>query len=295
MPLTKNRGESSLKKQIILVLAAVAIIAVLFFLGKTTTEKKAVAPEKQPTEQVDAFDIQKFLQQEKAKLTPTQKETLSKIEENSSTTDTSISQQRILLNTANFWKDSVQRIELYAFYMNEISKLDYSEKNLTFAAQIFLSLLREEHDTAKLEWETDQAVQLFSKAIELNPADEDLKIDLGSSYVFGKGRNGNPQETMKGIQELLSVVRRDSTNMKAQLVLGIGGLVSGQYEKAVSRLLKVVSNEPNNLEAVAFLADAYAAIGDKAAAIKWYTLSKRLANNPSYSKEVDNRIKLLNQ
>ena len=295
MPLTKNRGESSLKKQIILVLAAVAIIAVLFFLGKTTTEKKAVAPEKQPTEQVDAFDIQKFLQQEKAKLTPTQKETLSKIEENSSTTDTSISQQRILLNTANFWKDSVQRIELYAFYMNEISKLDYSEKNLTFAAQIFLSLLREEHDTAKLEWETDQAVQLFSKAIELNPADEDLKIDLGSSYVFGKGRNGNPQETMKGIQELLSVVRRDSTNMKAQLVLGIGGLVSGQYEKAVSRLLKVVSNEPTNLEAVAFLADAYAAIGDKAAAIKWYTLSKRLANNPSYSKEVDNRIKLLNQ
>lgn len=295
MPLTKNRGESSLKKQIILVLAAVAIIAVLFFLGKTTTEKKAVAPEKQPTEQVDAFDIQKFLQQEKAKLTPTQKETLSKIEENSSTTDTSISQQRILLNTANFWKDSVQRIELYAFYMNEISKLDYSEKNLTFAAQIFLSLLREEHDTAKLEWETDQAVQLFSKAIELNPADEDLKIGLGSSYVFGKGRNGNPQETMKGIQELLSVVRRDSTNMKAQLVLGIGGLVSGQYEKAVSRLLKVVSNEPTNLEAVAFLADAYAAIGDKAAAIKWYTLSKRLANNPSYSKEVDNRIKLLNQ
>jgi len=283
-----------LKKQIILVLAAVSIIAVLFFLGKTTSDKKIVAPQKETSPSiVDGFDIQKFLQSEKIKLSPTQVEALAKIEENISKNDTSIQQQQILLNTANFWKDSIQCKELYAFYISEISKLDYSEKNLTFAAQIFLTLLRDEHDPAKLEWETDQAVQLFSKAIELNPSDEDLKIGLGSSYVFGKGRNGNPQETMKGIQELLSVVRRDSTNMKAQLVLGIGGLVSGQYDKAVTRLLKVVNTEPNNLEAVAFLADAYAATGEKEAAIKWYTLSKRLANNPSYSKEVDNRIKML--
>lgn len=283
-----------MKKQIILVLAAVSIIAVLFFLGKTTSDKKIVAPQKETSPSiVDGFDIQKFLQSEKIKLSPTQVEALAKIEENISKNDTSIQQQQILLNTANFWKDSIQCKELYAFYISEISKLDYSEKNLTFAAQIFLTLLRDEHDPAKLEWETDQAVQLFSKAIELNPSDEDLKIGLGSSYVFGKGRNGNPQETMKGIQELLSVVRRDSTNMKAQLVLGIGGLVSGQYDKAVTRLLKVVNTEPNNLEAVAFLADAYAATGEKEAAIKWYTLSKRLANNPSYSKEVDNRIKML--
>ena len=283
-----------MKKQIILVLAAVSIIAVLFFLGKTTSDKKIVAPQKETSPSiVDGFDIQKFLQSEKIKLSPTQVEALAKIEENINKNDTSIQQQQILLNTANFWKDSIQCKELYAFYISEISKLDYSEKNLTFAAQIFLTLLRDEHDPAKLEWETDQAVQLFSKAIELNPSDEDLKIGLGSSYVFGKGRNGNPQETMKGIQELLSVVRRDSTNMKAQLVLGIGGLVSGQYDKAVTRLLKVVNTEPNNLEAVAFLADAYAATGEKEAAIKWYTLSKRLANNPSYSKEVDNRIKML--
>ena len=283
-----------MKKQIILVLAAVSIIAVLFFLGKTTSDKKIVAPQKETSPSiVDGFDIQKFLQSEKIKLSPTQVEALAKIEENISKNGTSIQQQQILLNTANFWKDSIQCKELYAFYISEISKLDYSEKNLTFAAQIFLTLLRDEHDPAKLEWETDQAVQLFSKAIELNPSDEDLKIGLGSSYVFGKGRNGNPQETMKGIQELLSVVRRDSTNMKAQLVLGIGGLVSGQYDKAVTRLLKVVNTEPNNLEAVAFLADAYAATGEKEAAIKWYTLSKRLANNPSYSKEVDNRIKML--
>ena len=81
--------------------------------------------------------------------------------------------------------------------------------------------------------------------------------------------------------------------MKAQLMLGVGGFVSGQYDKAIERLQKVVKAQPDNVEAVAFLADSYAAKGDKAEAIKWYTVSKRLVNDPHYNQEVDERIKSL--
>ena len=98
---------------------------------------------------------------------------------------------------------------------------------------------------------------------------------------------------MKGIQERLSVVKEDSTNMKAQFVMGVGGFVSGQQDKAIERFSKVVAAQPNNLEAIAFLADSYAAKGDKTNAINWYNISKRLANNPAYTKQVDERIKLL--
>ena len=81
--------------------------------------------------------------------------------------------------------------------------------------------------------------------------------------------------------------------MQAQLVLGIGGVISTQYEKAVDRLQIVVKNEPNNIEAVSWLADAYAGKGDKPNALKWYEISKRMIDNPAYSKEVDERIKML--
>jgi len=117
--------------------------------------------------------------------------------------------------------------------------------------------------------------------------------------VFGKGRGSvDGSAAMQGIQELLKVVRKDSTNMKAQFVLGVGGFVSGQYDKAIERFSKVVTAQPDNVEAIAFLADTYAAIGDKANAVKWYNIStvkwynisKRLINNPAYSKEVDERI-----
>ena len=120
-----------------------------------------------------------------------------------------------------------------------------------------------------------------------------MKVGLGSCYILGKGRVGGPEETMKGIQQLLSVVRKDSNNMKAQMMLGVGGLVSGQYDKALERLQKVVKAQPDNLEAVSYLAEAYIATGNNAEAIKWYTISKRLVNDPHYSQEVDERIKTL--
>ena len=81
--------------------------------------------------------------------------------------------------------------------------------------------------------------------------------------------------------------------MQAQMVLGIGGVISRQYDKGIERLLKVTKAEPLNLEAVSWLADAYAATGDNDNAVKWYQYSKKLVNNAEYSKEVDERIKAL--
>ncbi len=83
--------------------------------------------------------------------------------------------------------------------------------------------------------------------------------------------------------------------MQAQLVLGIGAVISNQNDKAIERLEKVARFDPHNLEAVSWLADAYAANGDKQNAVKWYEQSKHLVNSPAYSKEVDERIKALNE
>ena len=197
------------------------------------------------------------------------------------------------MRLANFWKDSVHSVEPYLYYLSEFAKLDKSEKNLTFAAQLILNTLRGEQDVAKLTWEAEEAIALFEKALEINPNNDDAKIGLGSCYILGKGRIGQPEQTMKGIQQLLSVVRNDSNNMKAQMMLGVGGYMSGQYDKAIERLQKVVKSQPDNIEAIAFLADTYAAKGNKAEAVKWYLILKRLANDEHYSQEVDERIKSL--
>ena len=280
-----------MKKQFIITLCALIAVVILFFFGRTVAIKSKLDTTNQLTTKV--FNINQFITESKQKFTASQAVNLGTLENNITRGDVLHQQIIAYSQLANFWKDSIRSFESYAFYNAAAAKLDKSEKSLTFAAQLFLDNLRGETDEAKLNWKAEQAIALFEKALEINPDNENLKIGLASCYIFGKGRIGGPAETMKGVSQLLEVVRKDSSNMKAQLVLGIGGYVSGQYDKAIERLLKVVKAEPDNLEAIAFLADTYSARGDKKDAIKWYLISKRMANDPHYSQEVDERIKQL--
>jgi len=279
------------KKQLFLAFIGIFLVSVLYFLGRTEPLKsKGQIPQKTA---VKPFEIKEFITGAREKITPAQQITLGNLENSVNRGD--VIQQQIAANNrlAAFWKDSIHLFEPYAYYVAEAAKLDKSEKNLTFAARLFLDNLRGESDEARLNWKAEQAIDLFNQALALNPDNVELKIGLASCYVYGKGRIGGTEETMKGITRLLEVVRKDSTNMKAQLVLGVGGFISGQYDKAIDRFQRVIRAEPGNLEAIAFLADTYAARGEKEEAIKWYTLSKKLANNPHYSQEVDERIKQL--
>lgn len=279
-----------MNKQILLSTAGIIVVIGLFFLGKTSQEKtdKPVPPPSVSQK----FDIVAYLASQKQALS-NQKlklaDSLLNLAEKSPTSEKALS----LNSLADFWRDSAQNSLLFSYYITEAAKLDNSVKNLNFAAQYSLSLLRSESDRGKADWLAANAEDLFQRAISLDPANDDLKIGLGSVFIFGQNRNGNPESTMKGIMQILEVARRDSNNMKAQLMLGIGGFVSGQYDKAEKRLLKVVEREPGNLEATAFLADTYAAQGKNEEAVRWYEISKRLANDPQYSKEADERIRTL--
>jgi tetratricopeptide (TPR) repeat protein len=277
-----------LNKRIILAGGGLVLVFILFFFGKTSTIKKEIPPIS--TSETPQFNVKDTINAEKEKLSPSQTAYLTNIENNITRGDLKNQSQNQYTNLANFWKDSVGSFIPYAYYLSEAAKLDNSEKKLTFAARLILENMKRENSPGKKIWEAQTAATLFEKALQLDPENEDLKVGLGSCYVYGEGMTGNAEQTMKGIQQLLQVVNKDSNNMQAQLVLGIGGVISNQYQKAIERLSKVVRFDPHNLEAVSWLADAYAADGDKANAIKWYEQSKHLVNNPEFSKEIDGRI-----
>ena len=138
------------------------------------------------------------------------------------------------------------------------------------------------------------AKELFEKALELNPDNDSTKVGLGAAYVFGAAA-GNPVEVMQGIQRILEVARRDTTNMYAQLMLGWGGLESGQLDKAVERLTTVVRHEPGNIEAILLLAEVEQQRGDKAEAVRWYQAAKKQIDprQTEMVKEIDQRINSL--
>jgi Tfp pilus assembly protein PilF len=78
--------------------------------------------------------------------------------------------------------------------------------------------------------------------------------------------------------------------MYAQLMLGLGGMQSGQYDKAILRFLKVVHYDPGNLEAVLSLGEAYEKTGNIDSAKIWYTAAKKLTNNHELIDAIDERL-----
>jgi tetratricopeptide (TPR) repeat protein len=242
-----------------------------------------------------SLGLQELLQAAQARLTPGQLAYVNRLQQSVVRGDVHTQQLNVYRQLAEFWKDSVSDgFILYAYYTGEAAKLEKSEKKLTFAAQLFLQSLRGQDDPAFTGWMATDAKELFEKALELDPNNDSSKVGLGASYIFGS-QAGNPMEVMQGIQRILEVVRRDSANMYAQLMLGWGGLESGQYDKAIERLTTVVRHQPANIEAILLLAEVYQQKGDKPDAINWYEAAKKQLNehDSEMLKEIDQRIQSL--
>jgi tetratricopeptide (TPR) repeat protein len=278
------------KQQWIVTGSGVILVAVLFLFGKTVPPKKQDPKPSAVVSQTETFDFESSLSEAKAKLSPEQQGYVNSLENSVVRGDVKNQQIHTYHQLATFWRDSAGRFEPYAFYTAEASKLENSEKSLTFAAQLFLDNLRASSDPGLKNWMAAQSRELFERALKLNPGNDSAKIGVGSTYIFGSTAQ-DPQQVMKGIQQILEVAKRDSSNMYAQLMLGIGGLVSGQLDRAIERLNKVVHQQPGNVEAILTLAEAYERKGDKANAVQWYQASKQLINNPEVVKEIDDRIR----
>ena len=284
------------RQQYLLTGAGVLLLLALYFFGRTVPPQKHLevpVAGSQGIPVTKSIGLQDILQVAQSRLTPSQLSYVTRLQNSVVRGDVKVQQINAYHSLAAFWKDSAAEGFLpYAYYTGEAAKLENSEKSLTFAAQLFLQSLRGQDNPALKSWMATNAKELFEKALELNPGNDSSKVGLGASYIFGSSAD-NPTEVMQGIQRILEVARRDSANMYAQFMLGLGGIESGQFDKAIERLTTVVRHQPANIEAILLLAEVHQQKGDKEDAIKWYELAKKLVGNKDMIKEIDQRIQSL--
>lgn len=264
------------------------LFLLIYFFGRTIPNKKnqEISSKASPSNTVD---IQSIIAISKQKLTSSQQAHVSKLENSVIRGNIKEQQIKIYRQLAAFWKDSAHLLLPFGYYSGEAAKLENSEKSLTFAAQFFLEGLPEQSDPSLKRWMATEAKQLFEKALTLNPNNDSLKVGLGSCFLFG-----NISETpMEGIRIIQEVAQRDPENMYAQLMLGLGGMMSGQLDKAIERLTVVANKQPGNAEVRLMVAEAYERKGDKTNSIKWYEAGRQLVEDPIVIKEIDKRIQVL--
>ena len=277
------------KQQLVLLSGGLILLVLLYFFGNTTppsTNSTVVNSGNTTSGTITTADV---LNAAKKNLSAQQLSQLVQLENSVVRGDVKEQKIRIYRQLASYWQDSLHNQEIAAYYFGESAKLENSEKNINFAARLLLQYVTSEENPAMQTWLATNAKALFEQSLQINPNNDSVQVELGACYLFG-----NISSTpMDGILKIKQVTDRDSNNMYAQLMLGLGDIKSGQYDKAIERLQLVAKKEPDNLQAVFNLAETFERKGDKSNAVAWYRKVENMINVPEAKQEIEQRIKTL--
>ncbi|MCW3122177.1 MAG: hypothetical protein JWQ38_1669 [Flavipsychrobacter sp.] len=192
----------------------------------------------------------------------------------------------VFIRLAGIWQRN-NKLPVAAYYKGMAAKLENSEKNLTFAGQFYVELMESASDPALMKWEAIEGAACLERSLKINPDNEETKLALATCYIEGTG------EPMRGVQILLAITREKPDDIPANMLLGKMSIQSGQIDKAFGRFETILKKEPQNTEAMYFLAQAYEAKGDKQKAIELLEQCKRIVNKPEFSRDIDQHISSL--
>lgn len=277
---------------------ALGLIAALYFGGNTVKPKEttpeAVGPMMAgggtPGERQSAglnlpepsrFDT--LLSNAKMKLSPAAQAEISRQENTITRGDVTAQKVLALEALGKLWQENKNRA-IAAYYFAESGKLENSQKKLNFAAHLLAEEMHDEKNEHYKQWMATVAISSLQQSVALNPSDTN-RIELADIYINGTG------ETMKGIEQLLTIVRQDSLNIPANVILGRMAVESGQLEKAIARGETILRVDKKNIEAHLFLAEAYKRKGNVQKAKDLLNEAKGIMKNPDFNKDIDAYMK----
>ncbi len=274
---------------------AITLIALLYWGGNTVPPAKKQGAAMQPTagamtqgpNTMKPASFDSIVTASRRQLPKTVADTVLTIENELTAMHDSSRMASVFIRLSRVWERSGVNT-VAAYYIAKAAKLENSEKKLTFAGRNFLQLMENGGSPSVLAWEAQEAVSCLEQSLKIAPDNEDTKLGLATGYIEGTG------EPMRGVQILLGITREKPDDIPANLLLGRMSIQSGQFDKAVGRFETILKQEPENKEALYYLATAYEGKGDKKKAIELLERLKQLvADNKDFSKEIDQHINSL--
>jgi cytochrome c-type biogenesis protein CcmH/NrfG len=191
-------------------------------------------------------------------------------------------------------KSTAEQKEVFTRLQQELVKAesDNSEQSWLVSANDFLKEAKQIQGDQKVVL-YNGAINGFEKALKFNPDNLSAKTSLGVAYVESASLLGN--QPMKGITLLREVIQKDSTNIEANLQLGLFSVNSHQYQKAIDRFRRVLRIDSTHIDTYVYLGNTYLSMGDKPKAIESFENYKIRVKDTLEIKEIDNYIKKLKQ
>lgn len=245
-------------------------------------------PEKTTTTNAVAFDFVNWMDSVKTLIPTIQADSITEFEKQLSNAATPQEKNQIHKNIAGVW----ERLMIpgpAAYFLKEVAQIENAQNKpnaqtwIDSGKQFFIANRLTERPELK-QYFAKQSEDALGEAIKLEPENNVAKIALAKTYVDAQN------QVMQGVMLLREVESTDPDNLEMNITLGRLSMISQQYEKAVKRMEKVLSLEPQNTEAMYYLGEAYLNLGDSEKAIALFNQCKDLVGNPAFKREITNYI-----
>jgi len=267
------------KTRIILILAAVIVIAALFFLPKSVVENesqlqsdvdttKTVPSEGNPHKQTPPR-LRSSINRLRARYLSTPSE-----EKNVIFADSLAD----LYKTAGLFDSAAWFAEKATFLNTDASLLKAG--NAYYDAYTFTIEKDKQRQLA------EKAREWLEKVLEKNPGNLEVKTKIAMTYLTSSS-------PMRGIKILREVLEADPSNETALFNMGMLSIQSGQFDKAAEWLQKLVAVNEKHLQGQLLLGVAFMNLGQKDKARQQFEKVKKMDTDPSVQATADSYLKEL--
>lgn len=238
------------KNQSILIGSMIALFCLIYF-GLNIKPKEQRDLEMSRSASIEATGIQNIVMEAKKSLSPSEMNIIEAMQteyQNSTEDQDKVEKAK---NLASKWYEFGSPI-VSGYYAEEIAKLENTKEAWSITGTTYAIGLKTSKLEKNIQFAKGRAVKAFENAITLEDDNVRDKINLALIYV------DHPDEMpMQGIQMLLNLNENYPENVQVLNQLARLGIRTQQFEKAIRRLQKALSLEPDNNTSICLIAEAY--------------------------------------
>ena len=243
------------KTQALYLTAALIILAVLYF-GFDRRPPETQALETSRAISGANYDIATLEREAGTTLTPAQTETLHGLTAMVRIAGTDSARNEALKQLSALWYSARQPV-LAGLYARQVAESENSAASWSITGTTFaLALTGAEADDAKRAFARDQAIDAFEKAISLEPAVVEHRINQALCYVEAPPAD----QPMKGIQMLTGLATTYPESAGPPYQLARLAVRTGQYERARTRIEQALALAPDDPRIACLAIDIYTAL-----------------------------------
>jgi len=238
------------KHQLLAIGVAIAMVLIFYF-GFSRVDPKIAQTEKSRSANFEVTSIENIRQNVFDSLEVQSRSFYDGLILELESTEDDSSRIEALKNVSGFWFRQGE-YALAGESAQEIAELKEDAESWSIAATTFGAGVKNGNSEIKRTFNQARAVNAFEQAISLDPSNVSHKTNLAVVYAE-KPPADNP---MKGILMLLDLDKGNPENVGVLYQLARFGIQTNQFDKAIGRLEKILSINPNLKKAHCLLAEA---------------------------------------